>query len=243
MIDLLIGAAALVLILILLHGFTRADPKALAKTVRYAGAAALVLAAAFFLVRGIVPAAMVLGSMAYGMFTGGRIWPGGWPHWRFPHAGGAPRTDADQTTRVATDWIAMELDHDSGAMRGRVLKGKHSGKALDDLSEEELLGFYREAGTADQETSLLLEAYLDRRLGADWRNRAADKESSTSERSRADSGMMRDEAYRVLGLKSGASEDEIRAAHRKLMLNIHPDRGGSDYLAAKINEAKDVLLD
>jgi hypothetical protein len=241
MIDLLVGALALILLLILLHGFTRADPRALAKTVCYTGALALVVAAAFFLVRGIVPAAMVLGSMAYGVFTGGRIWPGGWPHWHFPSTGGGPRPNSGQTTRVSTDWIAMELDHDTGAMRGQVLKGKHSGKALDSLSDEEALALYREVGGADPETSRLLEVYLDRRLAADWRSKSANGESS-SKKSRADSGMTRKEAYRVLGLKTDASEDEIRAAHRKLMLNIHPDRGGSDYLAAKINEAKDVLL-
>jgi hypothetical protein len=238
MIDLLIGAFALILILVFLHGFTQADPKALVKAVRYLGAGALVLAAAFFLVRGIVPAAVLLGSMAYGVFTGGRVWPGGWPHWHLP---GGPRKPTGQTTRVATDWIEMELDHDTGEMRGRVLKGAFSGQSLNQLTDENALRFYAEAGAADSETARLLEAYLDRRLGPDWRGKDNQKASS-QQRPRSSSAMSREEAYRVLGLSAGASEEEIRAAHRRLILNLHPDRGGTDYLAAKINEAKDVLI-
>jgi curved DNA-binding protein CbpA len=54
--------------------------------------------------------------------------------------------------------------------------------------------------------------------------------------------MSRTEALKVLGLEEGATEEQIRAAHKRLMLQIHPDKGGTSYLAAKINEAKDVLL-
>src|SRR5436305_1455258 len=242
MIDLLIGAFALVLILILMHGFTRADPRALVRVLRYFGAGALVLAAAFFLVRGIVPAAVLLGSMAYGVFTGGRVWPGGWPHWHFPHPGGGPGTQTGQTTRVATEWVDMELDHDTGDMHGRVLKGSFNGQSLQQLSDADALRFYAEAGAADSETARLLEAYLDRRLGPDWRAKTDAKASTSHQRPRSSSAMTREEAYRVLGLSPGADEDEIRSAHRRLILNLHPDRGGTDYLAAKINEAKDVLL-
>jgi len=242
MIDLLIGAFALVFILILLHGFTRADPRTMVKGLRYLGAGALVLAAAYFLVRGIVPVAVLLGSMAYGAFTGGRVWPGGWPNWHFPHPGGGARPQTGQTTRVATDWVDMELDHDTGEMRGRLLKGAFSGQWLNQISNENVLRFYAEAGGADPETARLLEAYLDRRLGAGWRTKANEKTSS-SQRPRANSSAMtQEEAYRVLGLVPGAAEEEIRDAYKRLMMNLHPDRGGTDYLAAKINEAKDVLI-
>lgn len=241
MIDLLIGAFALVLVLILLHGFTQASPKNLVKGLRYLGAGALVLAGAFFLVRGIVPAAVLLGSMAYGVFTGGRVWPGGWPHWRIPNPGGGSRMSTGQTTSVATDWVEMELDHDTGDMRGRVLKGAFSGSLLQQLSDGDVLRFYAEAGAADSETARLMEAYLDRRLGTGWRAKAGER-ASAQPGSRGGSGMTRDEAYRVLGLLPGATEEQIREAYKRLMMNLHPDRGGSDYLAAKINEAKDVLL-
>jgi DnaJ family protein C protein 19 len=54
--------------------------------------------------------------------------------------------------------------------------------------------------------------------------------------------MSREEAYEVLGLHPGASETDIREAHRRLMRGAHPDAGGSDWLAARINQARDILL-
>jgi len=233
----LAGALALVVVALLLWAFLRADPKALAKGLRYLGAGALLLAAVAFALTDRVGMAVFIASLAWGLFTGGHAWPGGWPHYNFPGMPRGPRRRAatGQSTSVRTDWIEMELDHDSGEMRGRVLKGAQAGKALDALSKDDLLALYRDAG-GDSETARLLEAYLDRKLGPDWRK------AREEPRSRASSGMTRDEAYRVLGLQAGAGEDEIRAAHRKLMLQNHPDRGGSDYLASKINEAKDVLL-
>ena len=60
---------------------------------------------------------------------------------------------------------------------------------------------------------------------------------------RQGSAMSRTEAYEVLGLKPGASGDEIHAAHRRLMRMAHPDTGGSDWLASRINQARDVLLE
>lgn len=231
---LLLGALALVVIIGLLWLFITASPKSLAKVLRYASATILFGLAIFFFVTERIGAAVFLASMAWGLFTGGHIWPGGWPYYSFPGRGSKP--SGGQSTRVATDWIEIELDHDTGAMSGRVLKGASAGKALSALSKTELMALYREA-TADDETVRLLESYFDRIFGSDWRN----TERQEQPRSRS-SAMSRAEALKVLGLEEGASEEEIRAAHRKLMMQNHPDRGGSDYLASKINEAKDVLL-
>ena len=237
MAPLLLGVLVLALVLALLRAFVGADPKMLVKSLRYAGAAVLAVFAVLLAVGNRWGPAMVLGSMAWGLFTSGHVWPGGWPHYS---GGPTPRSSPKQgqSTRVRTAWVEMELDHDTGAMQGTVLKGAHAGKALDRLGREALLALYREASGADAETARLIEAYMDRTLGADWR---ADAER---QRSAADSGsaMSREEALKILGLQDGAVEEQIRSAHRRMMMQNHPDRGGSDYIAAKINEAKDVLL-
>ena len=134
----------------------------------------------------------------------------------------------------------MELDHDSNTLKGRVVGGTYGGRSLDDLDEAALRALYREV-SIDRESVSLLEAYLDRRFPS-WRE---DVEGDPASGSRAspDTGPMTDEeAYEVLGLAPGASEAEIRAAHRNLMKRVHPDQGGSTFLASKINEAKDRLL-
>ena len=109
---------------------------------------------------------------------------------------------------------------------------------MDRLGRDALLALYREAGSSDTETARLLEAYMDRTLDGDWRADAAHQRSA----SQNGSAMSREEALKILGLQEGAGEEEIRSAHRRLMMQNHPDKGGSDYIAAKINEAKHVLL-
>jgi hypothetical protein len=134
----------------------------------------------------------------------------------------------------------MRLDHDSGDMTGRVLAGEQAGRALDELIERELFSL-RDEIAGDEESLALLEAYLDRRLPG-WREHV---EGDTTARTggAADASAMTDEqAYEILGLAPGAGEAEIRAAHRRLMKRVHPDQGGSTFLAAKINQAKDWLL-
>lgn len=153
---------------------------------------------------------------------------------------GSAGSDRGQT-EVRARFFSMTLDHASGDMRGRVLEGSFAGRDLGDLSEQDLRALLAEcAGDAD--SARLLEAYLDRRIGPQWRHGDGSSSQGQGNRGTRDTDMTVAEAWEVLGLAPGASEDDIRAAHRRLMQTVHPDRGGSDYLAARVNRAKDLLL-
>jgi hypothetical protein len=233
--ELLLGSVALIAILFLLRGFVGADPKALMKAMRYAGAGLLALFAIWLLATDRFAPGMFIASAAWGLYTRGHIWPGGWPSYSFP---GRARSTPGQSTSVRTSWLEMELDHDTGEMRGTILRGDHAGRRLDQLGKDALVALHDTVAHDDAETARLLEAYLDRTF-ADWRPSATEDAPKAG---RASTGMSRAEALKVLGLQEGAGDDEIRAAHRRLMVQNHPDKGGTDYIAAKINEAKDVLL-
>ncbi|MEQ8249500.1 MAG: molecular chaperone DnaJ [Alphaproteobacteria bacterium] len=144
-----------------------------------------------------------------------------------------------KTSEVRTATLRMNLDHDTGTLDGSVLQGRFAGRDLGALSEAELIALLEECGRTDSESAQLLETYLDRRLGPAWRDRhdhAADTAPS------GPGAMSRAEAFAVLGLEPGASDTEIRQAHHRLMKGMHPDQGGSTFLATKINQAKDLLL-
>ncbi len=228
---LVLGAFALVLLILMLRSFAGADTKALVQWLRYFGVGVLLLAAVGLAALDRVGLAMLAGGLAWGILTGGQLWPRRWP---FSLGRSGMGTSNDTVSRVKTEWLDMELSHMDGKMTGRVLKGDFAGE-LDAHSKATLALLFPYLKVRDEESSRLLETYLDRRFGPDWR-------TSPEFASVPRNGMSRAEAYAVLGLSPGASEDDIRAAHRRLILQNHPDRGGSDYLAAKINEAKDILL-
>jgi hypothetical protein len=141
-----------------------------------------------------------------------------------------------QQSGVRTPWLSMTLDHASGEAEGEVQRGRFAGRRLADLMPAELLALRGElAGEA--QSLALLEAWLDRRY-PDWRQSPPPGAEPPGTRP----PMTREQAYAVLGLAPGASAEEIKQAHRRLMQKLHPDHGGSDWLAAELNEAKDLLL-
>lgn len=149
-------------------------------------------------------------------------------------------TPEGATSTVRSAWLEMQLDHDSGKLDGTILLGELEGEQLSSLSEEELLKLYPQLQN-DSESASLMEAYLDSRL-AGWREDMQPGGSSGQGSSPSSGPMTKEEAYQVLGLSPGAGTQEIRSAHRRLMKAVHPDSGGSTFLAARINEAKDTLL-
>lgn len=225
----LLGLAALVLALFSMGGFTRANPAALARQLRLAGGALALGASALFLVRGAPGVAAILGMVGSWLLG----WSGNAPTWRR-----SPAPKPGQSSTVTTDHLAMELDHDSGAMGGRVLKGMFAGRNLDTLKPAEVALLWHDCRFIDPQSAQLLETYLDR-VHPTWREDVSRGEREMRDH---DGRMQPEQAYEILGLKPGATDEEVRRAHRDLMLKLHPDRGGSTYLAAQVNEAKDVLL-
>jgi uncharacterized membrane protein len=154
-------------------------------------------------------------------------------------SGGFSTPGTGQRTEVRTAFLQAWIDHGTGDVGGTVLAGRFAGRTLDSLSEADLLTLHQECA-ADGDSRRVLESYLDRRLGSDWRAARESPHGPPPRGPRTD--MTREEALAVLGLSEGASADEIKVAHRRLIQRMHPDVGGSADLAARINRAKDVLL-
>lgn len=146
-----------------------------------------------------------------------------------------------QSSDVSTPYLRMSLDHDTGTMTGTVLAGRFAGMRLEEMGRDELFGLLRECRAADEESARLVEAYLDR-IYLHWRDEFAGGAGGGQPPHAASDDMTIAEAYDILGLAPGADETQIKAAHHRLMMQLHPDHGGTDYLATKINRARDVLL-
>ncbi len=231
-----LGIALLAGLLLAGRWFTTADPKTLVKALKGLLFGVIGLVAVFFLLTGrlawalfALPALLpwfMRARSAHRMYkTFSRMAAG---------AGGGPGADTGKTSDVETRFLRMALDHDSGHMTGEVLEGDYAGRTLDGMSMDEVVDLLRVCWTEDQPSAQVLEAYLNR-VHPDWRQGAGAESAQGS-------AMTRAEALDVLGLDDGAGEKDIKDAHHRLIGGLHPDHGGSTYLAAKINQAKDVLL-
>jgi hypothetical protein len=228
-----IGILILLGVIAMLRAYASANPSTLATAAKRTALGSAALGAVLLLLR--VPLLGIVFLAVGAALPLALRWNALWPDFA-----GATGRRSGKTSRVATKHLSMELNHDSGAIEGRVLAGRHRDRRLAELTLEQLLEV-REDCQADAESVTLIEAYLDRFQGADWRTRQASGQSSHAAHAAA-AAMTREEAYEVLGLAPGASDAEVRDAHHRLMIKLHPDHGGSDYLAAKINQARDLLL-
>ncbi len=241
MVSVLAGLAVLAVGFYALKLWSGMDAKTLTRYVVRAGAYLALSAALGALLTGRLGAALPLAVLGLALL--GRDSPGGLSgriKAMFPglFGGGAP----PRVSRVRSPMLEMELDHRSGVLTGRIVAGPQAGVALDSL---DLPGLLALRTGLDPQSLSLIEAYLDRRAPA-WREHvkadAGRGNMGGGGQRPADSAMTEEEAYQVLGLEPGADEATVRTAHRNLMKKLHPDHGGSGYLAARVNQAKDVIL-
>jgi hypothetical protein len=225
---LILGLGLLVLVLLAGRGFARADPKRMARLMKSMAGVALVGVAVGLGATGRLVLAIPVGL--FGMMLLGMRMP-----WQ--QSGGGDLGGPGRRSSVRTPMLEMTLDHDTGDMDGVVLMGGFEGRKLSQLLPNQLAELLEEARLRDAQAAQLLEAYIARfSQGRDTGGGRAGAPPGSS------GPMTVEEAYAVLGLRPGASRDDILQAHRSLMKKYHPDQGGTTYLAAKINEAKDVLL-
>ena len=233
---LVLGVAVVVGLYFLARGVRGANPQTVVRMVKWV---AIGLGVTILLILTLRGGLMTLMWVAAAMIpiilrwrTLGRMARG----WRGPQPG--------QSSDLETRYLRMTLDHDSGVLKGTVLEGQFKGRLLEELDQEQILSLLQECRVHDEQSAQILETYLDRIYGGEWRggNGEQARAGNGAGASTGSGAMTREEAYSVLGLKPGASADQIKEAHRKLMVKLHPDQGGSTYLAAKINQAKDLLL-
>ena len=247
-IRLLIVVLILVALYMLVKWFIRTPPQQVKKRLQQSGlifvAAILIIAAAtgrlhwlFGLLAGLIPFAQRL----LALLRGYQVIKNLSGQFKNKTANSNSATQGQQST-ITTPLLKMTLDHESGELYGLVLEGRFRGKQLEEMPIEELISLLADCRTQDEESATLLETYLDRRFGDTWREQFGHEDTGNGKNGGSSANITLEEAYEILGIQPGASIDEIRYAHKRLMQKVHPDRGGSPYLAAKINQAKEIIL-
>jgi len=235
---LIAGVVAVILLYSMLQMFRAANPAVLARAVKIGGGILALAVAAFTGIKGELEVAIPLGVFGAGLLGWSPFDQSALGNIRGMFSGSAARPPPGQTSRVRSQFLDMMLDHVSGELKGQIVAGPHAGHGLDEFDLPQLTAIM--AGF-DSESLSLLESYLDRRFPA-WRQDAQGNTAGGQRRAASSGKMTDEEAYQILGLEPGAGRDQIGRAHRALMKKLHPDQGGSTYLAARVNEAKDTLL-
>jgi DnaJ-domain-containing protein 1 len=235
---LIAGAVAVIVLYLLLQMFRAANPVVLARALKIAGGVVALAVAAFTGFKGELAVAIPLGIFGAGLLGWSPFGTSGFANIGGMFGGAGAQRSPGQISRVRSQFLDMTLDHDSGELDGQVVAGPHAGRPLSEFDLSQLTAMI---SGFDGESVALLESYLDRRFPA-WRQDAQGNAAGGQRRAAASGKMTDEEAYQILGLQPGAGRDDIGRAHRALMKKLHPDQGGSTYLAARVNEAKDTLL-
>ena len=248
----LLGLALLLAVLVISRLFVIANPTTLARIAKLSLIALATIVAVTLLLRGQTALAALFGMFAALLWRAGRVAAAGakFHKWRAASGGALGGGGGGGASTVESEWVSMALDHASGAMDGTIKKGPFAGRLLSALDRDEVFALLYAVSGADPQSAQLVEAYLNRGHG-DWQADYARYEEAAGGARRQSGGgsaggggpMTRGEALDVLGLGDDAGTAAIKEAHRQLMMHYHPDHGGTDYLAAKINEAKEVLLE
>lgn len=238
----LIGLAVLLILIALGKGWVKLDPKSLLPTMHKVGGILALGVAAVLAMRGRFDMALALAGL------GTWLLDIDWRRYLPMGRAGAPGSAQGRLSKVRSRLIEMTLDHDTGVMTGMIFAGPEAGRTFETMNQQELGTLAQICATDDPDGLRLLEAYLDRRFPG-WRETAdphiharAGQDHSGEQGSRVRGAITEQEAYEILGLQPGASENDIRQAHRSLMKKFHPDQGGTTWLATRLNEARDVLL-
>ncbi len=237
-----LGVLFVIGLAVLIRGLSGADPRIVGRIFKWTALIIGVLLLGYLMIMGRVVTALWILGATLPFLMRWRALKNMAKNWRGPTPG--------QASDIETAYLRMRLDHDSGELDGTVVDGSFRGRQLSELAPDDLMALLRECRVNDAQSASILESYLDRVHGAEWRGAedaasggasggGSGRSSGAAQGARA---MTVEEAYEILGLRPGAGKDEIRKAHHKLMLKNHPDHGGSTYIAAKINQAKELLL-
>jgi len=231
----LFGLMFLLALLAAARLFLRADPRRMARTIRFAGVLAGLIAGVALTLAGKAIIGIPLIVLCL-------------PFLRRRTLGeGAPRNSRRQSAQASSSggasgaYLDLERDERTGVVSARVRAGRFAGMTLDALRREELFALAQELQANDARALRLVEPYLDRRAPG-WREHLQGNGHARRRNTAGQGAMTEQEAYQILGLDPRAGPDEIRRAHRALMKKVHPDQGGSNHLASRVNQAKDLLM-